>query len=299
MPQISRTVADLTPNTFDPNNSNSQSTWFSYMRTVYSTQHGGIILPPTKTGFMNSWNSQLSGILQCEGNTLEECKNSLSLNVFPFIRYQRTNERNQLKAIAWTRMIMALNMYADVKREFGFSVNHFIDFIGSQRNNSSSFRDTSLHETNFHSETWNREIWKSVFHRRCAIFISNAKLEYLIELSTNGQHVFGYREFWNLIFEIYEQMPVRMRCFQQRPVSNCTIGRTISPTQNITPVEQSIAPVEQNIAQEYMNREDDEEYVPSNQQLVNMIINSDDIPSEIKKQIFEICIAHHMSHPCV
>ncbi len=290
MPHISRTVADLTPNTFDQNNPNSQSTWFSYMRTVYSNQHGGIILPPTKTEFMNSWNLQLSSILQCEGNTLEECKNSLSLNIFPFIR----NARNQLKAIAWTRMIMALNMYADVKREFGFPVNHFVDFIGSQRNNSSSFRETS-----FHSETWNREIWKSVFHRRCAIFISNAKLEHLIELSTNGQHRFDNQEFWNLIFEIYEQMPPRMHCFQQRPVLNCAT-ETISPTQNIAPVEQSIASItNQDIAQEYMNREDDEEYVPNNQQLVDIIVNSEDIPNEIKKQIYEICIAYHMSHPCV
>ncbi len=288
MPRITREIADLTPNTFDPNNSNSQSTWFSYVRTVYSRERGGTILPPTKTEFMREWNSyDPNFVFTVEADTLEECKRALSFNCFPRISYigrlsgSRLTTRN--KAIAWTRMIMAFNMYADVKREFGVLQNNHIDFIGSKRN------DTIIEHT-----------WDTAFHRRCILFISNDKLQQLLELSnycTNSS--IDNEQFWSYIFEIYDNLPTNRR-FRVRIDRNNNNNIAISPPAPApTPAVSSVDNPTHTIAQEYMSRdtEENEEDVPSNHEIAEMIANAENLPSELRKEIYETCMAFHISHP--
>ena len=81
---ISRTISQLTPNTSDPNNPNSQSSWFSYVRTVYSRERLGTVKPPTKTEFMREWNYNIRNnsnhTFTCTGDCLESMKTNLMCN---------------------------------------------------------------------------------------------------------------------------------------------------------------------------------------------------------------------------
>ncbi len=266
MPQISRTISSLVPKTFDSNNPNSQASWFSYIRTVYSRQRGGTILPPTRKGFLNEWPSSPTFVFRCEGDTLEECKNNLSDNNFPPIHCQRRTIAERNKNITWTRMIMAFNMYAEVRKEFRNSTDrqiHKIDFIGSKQ-------DSNCH-------TINTII--NVFNGRKALFLPSDIIQNLITLtatsrlsSYNERDTTYTRRFWNYIFEIYDNI--------------------INP--NVSSVSREV-----NVSQEYMNREDSDniDLNIDNQQIANMILNTEVVlPDDIKKMIYDAYIALSMSH---
>jgi len=198
MPRVPRILRDIAPNTFDPNNTNSQSTWFSYVHTVYSRRYGGTVVPPTKTEFMRIWNCYYQEYeFFYQGETLKECKENLKYNIFPYAVFpsvrHRITARNYTstvqKVIAWTRMIMAFNMYADVCEIFGMQCNK-IDFIGSKTGCNT---------------------WKSMFHQRCVLFINNEKLQEMIELSNNissdsVNSIVNYNKFWQNIFDIYDNL---------------------------------------------------------------------------------------------
>jgi hypothetical protein len=276
----SKILRDLAPNTFDQNNSNSQSTRFSYVRTVYSRQYGGTVVPPTKTEFMRIWNSYDQEYeFFYQGDTLEECKHNLSVNVFPSIRHIITARNYTLakqKAIAWTRMIMAFNMYANILREFNVSQNNYIDFIGSK--------------TGY-------DIWKSMFHRRCVLFINNEKLQEMIELSNNISSIdlhSDHRRFWQNIFDIYDILPINRR-FRTRTIPN---GITII-TQQVPIRTRGSRSSSINTEQEYLSREHEETDLVNldNQQIANMIMNIENpLPDDVKKTIFDTCLALHISH---
>ncbi len=284
MPTIEKTLSNLAPNTFDPNHPSRQSTWFSYVRTVYSREHSGTIVSPTKTEFVRAWNSyDLEFKFRCTGNSLEDMKISLSRNVFPACINLSRRQRVSAETIAFTRIIMAFNMYAEVCKELGITLisNNRIDFIGSKR-----MRDAHI---------------RTMFNNRKIIFINNEKLQSLIESSSTLSHNSCFIErFWNGIFDLYNNVYVSRT------------GRGFTRTQSITmpdnnieipeptpePVVSYVDNPTHSIAQEYIERlEDENEYVPSNHQIAEMILNSSDLPENLKKEIYETCMAFYISHP--
>lgn len=195
MPTLTRTISQLAPNTSDPNNPNSQSSWFSYVRTVYSRQRGGTVIPPTKTEFMREWNSccRSNFNFRSHGETLEEHKAFLESNRFPPLLISSITSgqdlTKELKIATWTRMIMAFNMYADVRRLFHERKSNKVDFISSMGNDYSVNR------------------WESYFQGRCVLFIRDEEIRHMSELIKHYVNI----DFWRHIFHIYESQP---QCFR-------------------------------------------------------------------------------------
>ena len=184
MPFIYKRVTELTGNTFDPNVPNSQSTWFSYVRTVYSPQRGGTIKPPTKTEFMRELrsfnNNEDYMAFACVGDDIEECKRSLSYCAFPeFRRSESVLWRKDLKIATWARMILAFNMYAEVRKRFNMHKCNRVDFIGSTNSSMS--------------------LWEACFHGRCVLYIKDVDINHMMDLIDDNRA----EDFWLRIFEIY------------------------------------------------------------------------------------------------
>jgi hypothetical protein len=267
MPTITKSIEDLAPNI--PFDDNRSSTWFSYVKQVYSRQRGGTVLPPTKTQFKHAWNYHYqSTVFSCYGETLEGCKHSLSNNLFYYTITSHTETMR--KAVAWTKMIMAFNMYAAIRREFGLNLQTHIDFIGSKNNIGNRF-------------------FKTYFRNRRILFISNNILERFIQLSNEDRT----QTFWQLIFEIYDYGNFH-RClsFDVRDYENSRRNLSVETPIVETPVN--------NIEQEYFSRTDDDNTNISidNQNIANMIMRTEnDLPEDLKKMIYETCLALHISHP--
>ncbi len=282
MPHISRTIADLTPNTFDLNNPSTQSTWFSHVRTVYATQHGGIILPPTKEMFMCEWNIyDINNFHTYGGPNLESCKEYLK-NYYHFLSFsispRRTRIENiiKIKVVTWTRMILAFNLYAEFRRAINLSPYNKVDFIGSKRGD--------INSTDF---------WEPHFHGRCVLFISNGKLQHMMYLTESNRTY----DFWQCIFDIYDAQRFDAR-FQYTESENNIIISNIFEEQVTTEQIPIVDNQNYQIAQEYLNNINEEETDVNNQQIANMIMNYESsLPSELRKTIFEYCLAFHISHP--
>lgn len=296
MPTFTRSVAQLSPDTSDPNNSNSQSSWFSYVRTVYSPQRGGTIKPPTKTEFMREWNScWRSGFtFTSRGETLEEHKTSLLGTHFPpfYMSHIRSEDDRwkKLKVVTWTRMVMAFNMYADARKLLNMRPSCRVDFIGSM------------------ADRHNVSRWEDCFHGRCVLYIRDEEIVQMSEMLRDGRT----SDFWRCIFRIYDcqftNINIRINRSHEIPRGTSPVdqsethevSRFIPAVQSQTPAP-SVPRVDNpthSIAQEYLNRTDDEEedIALDNQQIANMIMNTrDPLPDEIKKIIHETCVALHMS----
>ena len=114
----------------------------------------------------------------------------------------------------------------------------------------------------------NRNTWESRFNDRCVLFISDEKLWKMIQLTEEQKA----EEFWECIFEIYDSQH---------------FNATLCPTNNDLIGE---------IAQEYLNRENEEEYIPSNRQIADMIIGLDvSLPADVRKLICELCVTSYIS----
>ena len=271
--EISRTVAQLTPNTVSEHNPRSQSSWFSFIRR-YSRERRGAVIPVTKTEFTRAWNSMRPdfefvcsspasgdiGIVSID-TILNNLKEELKNNVFP--EYQRPH---RVAETAWVRIILAFNMYAEVRRELGLLPNNRIDFLGSTGNACN--------------------IWENRFNGRRVLYVNDNQLIDLVRLIDNGIN----DEAWQLIFNIYESLyPLPISRSPRRLASRRSRGlqfRTVdSPTHSI--------------AQEYLNRTDDNELdiIPDNQQIANMVLQTNNIlPYDLRKMIYETCTALHISH---
>ena len=192
MPALSMGFEHLAPNTFHLNDSSTLSSWFSYVRSIYSPQHGGTVRPPTKTEFMREWNYNIRNnanhTFTCAGDCLTSIKRSLMYSRFPEIRYSDSSTRqsyaDKIKAEAWTRIIAAFNMYAAVRGLMGECGSNYVDFIGSAG------------DSNYFVSGW-----EARFHNRCVLYIKDRHLLSLIELSRQSNML---QEFWCRIFSIYD-----------------------------------------------------------------------------------------------
>lgn len=109
----------------------------------------------------------------------------------------------------------------------------------------------------------NRSNFKKYFNGRNVLFIANNKIRAISDSLENER--FSY--FWDLIFITYDYA---IFCYLQET----------NNLENFTD------------RNEYFSFEND-----NNQQIANMIRHSkNSIPSDIRKQIYEICIAFHISH---
>jgi len=191
MPYVTRTMTDIAPDTFDPLNPNAQSSWFSYVRTVFSRKYEGTVDPPTKTQFMREWDKYNSNSTYVfGGENLESCKEYLKkyCRFLPFMVSSRNTVEfnfNKIKAVTWMRMIVAFNLYAAFRKKIDLLPYNKIDFIGSAGDNNP-----------------NRNSWEPHFHGRCVLFISDEKLWKMIQLTEEDK----ITEFWKCIFEIYDDL---------------------------------------------------------------------------------------------
>jgi hypothetical protein len=191
MTEITKTINDLIPNTTHPNNKNCQASWFSHVRKLSSNYYEGTIEPPTKAPFVNEWSKlDSSFIFTCIGKTFEECKKSLENCSLPEIKAPFIVGFKKIRTITWTRMILALNMYAAVRRQFNCLPCNNVDFIGSAGD-----------------DQFLRDTWEPRFHDRCVLFLSDSKLRHMIELIETNRT----KDFWRCIFDIYEDLDLNNR----------------------------------------------------------------------------------------
>lgn len=257
MPYITRSLYELAPNTSSSSNIRSQSLWFSRVRNEFTRAYGGTVRPPTRTEFMREWNFIPEEYeIRCSGNNLEEYKESLKHFHLPYfhipLQGRESTRYNKIKAATWVRMILAFNMYADVRNLLMLSPDNRIDFIGSSGHdrNSLSIRFSGCY----------------VLH------LLNDILHHMIYLITEGRNA----DFWELIFDIYDNHRTRHNSFRHEQYDN--IINVDSPTHAI--------------AQEYLNRTDDNELeiIPNNQQIADIIMQiKSSIPHNIRKIIYEAC----------
>ncbi len=189
MIEIIKTIDDLAPNTTHPNNKNCQTSWFSHVRKL-SSNYEGTIESPTKAPFVNEWKKlDSSFIFTCIGKTFEECKKSLENCSLPEIQTPfimgGMSDFKKLRTITWTRMILAFNMYATVRRQFNCLPCNNVDFIGSAGD-----------------DHFLRDTWEPHFHNRCVLFLSDSILQHMIELIETKRT----KDFWRCIFDIYENL---------------------------------------------------------------------------------------------
>ncbi len=275
MPHIVKNVSHLIPNIVG-NNNNVSSNWFSYVRTVYSRENGGIVLPPTKREFTRQWyDISLFFELECNGETLDQCKRTLRTCSLPsFYITSSLDMSNKIKAVAWTRMIMAFNMYAEVRKALNLPYNT-IDFIGSSG----------------HTDLWRRH-----FNGRCVLFISNNKINSIINLIDNRI----YTDFWDYIFDIYDNLDFNISNRSNRRTQRRNRPRRSRSQRINTSYVSRVDNPTHSIAQEYMHREEenDIELDINNEQIANMIVSTSDLlPIELRKTIYETCMALNISHP--
>lgn len=248
---LMRTVADLTPNTVDLNNPRSQSSWFYFIRRS-SRQHQGTVAPIKKTEFVRAWNSMDQNFrLTCFGETLHDCKDYLiKLNTLPILpRLPLITE------CAWVRIILALNMYAEVRKNLNIFPNEKIDFIGS---------------ASVSNNYCNRLEYR--FHNRRILYIDDTLLIDLIRLVANN----SYFHFWECIFDIYDNLYHPLSSQRQR--CHSIYNSANIPNHPIT------------------NENEEENINLSNQQIANMILRTRNIlPYNLRKTIYETCIAFHIS----
>ncbi len=286
MPIISRMIKQLRPSVLSSNLAsfnNNQSAQFSQVRTVMTPQYQGTILPPTQTQFINAWSRHNPNyILTCSGETLEEMKQSLRLcnfsSNFLSVSSIGTRSYNNLKALTWTRMVMAFNLYSIVKG--ALDIEFFdpkVDFITTCMNHG-----------------LNKTYWERRFRIRSVLFIPNEKLHNLIYLT----EINNINEFWDHIFELYDNLFFVHS--QTRPNfvrSSSSTRRNINVRRRM---QNNVNNPNHSVAIEYLNRDiDDEINVISNNQQAAMIIRQINtmLPIELRKAIYETCMALHISHP--
>ena len=293
MPSFQRTIFDLRPNTSAPNNTNSRSTWFSYVRTAYSRRYGGTVIPPTMTQFMYELNNlQQTFSFRTEGGPDEAC-NTLRRNIFPSLPFRRQRSRTawqeKLKIITWVRMVLAFNYYAKLRASYHLSPSHNVDFIGSAS-------DTNIH----------RNCWEPRFHGRCVLYIADSKLTHMIELVSSERT----EDFWQCIINLYDEQVFVHRLQHPRYDYNVVTR----DSQNRTTPESSPAPATRMppsrtgtvdnpgtpAAQEYLSREEDavDDMIPDNQQIAAMLARTENLLSrDFRKTLYDMCIAAQMSYP--
>jgi hypothetical protein len=96
-----------------------------------SKQKNGTIVPPTRNEFMEIWNQYNSRPIKAHGYGIDELKQNLKTNCF-----QPINDDKKIKTITWTRMIIAFNIYAFIRRTINLYPFFNINLIGSAENNT-------------------------------------------------------------------------------------------------------------------------------------------------------------------
>lgn len=264
MPTITKCVSSLIRIPYD--NIQLDRAFFSNLHNANRRQNGCTVFAPTVGKFACIWNlfDQQHDFV-CSGDDIESCKQSLCDNVFPLFRGTLTTDNifEHAKNIAWVRMVLALNMYADVRRHFSLQPYGRVDIVLSS--GSSRF--------NYHRY----EIRQSMYNVYRVLYAENSKLSSLGSLTKV--------EFWRRIFEIYDDQTSnhQRENLNRRNVENAPI------------VEEVLISA---IAQEYLNRDENVvNIIPNNKQIAGMIAQIDDLPVEIRKSIYDTCIAFYISHP--
>ena len=273
------TIEELKPNTIPTNNVGSQSTWFSYVRYTYSREFGGTILPPTMTKFFQAWHDtdQSFRFSTCSSD-FTEAKQELSRNSFPVIRHLQRGQK--FKHGVWVRMVAAFNAYAKLREAFGKTPSHGVDFIGLAGNNYC-----------------NRNRWRPRFHGRCVLHIADELLENMFEAIRDNR----LTDFWTKIFNLYDnqylrsqlQFPAYIRNNNNNPFSS---RHSSANSTRSTAVDNPTSP----ISQEYLTRTENvsEDFIPDNQQVAAMLTQiANPIPRDVRKIIYDMCIAAQMSEP--
>lgn len=318
MPTITKTLSSLTPVAFDSENRDNLSTWFSYVRRVYSLERNGTVIPPTKSEFFKAWNyiyPQYS--LSFSGENLEEQKQSLSHCQLPTFgrylipRYATEEQREKrIRAITWAKLIIALNAYVQLKRENGYYNILPVDFIGSAG-------DRALRRNNYDAR----------FNGKIVLHLQDSILNRFIEITKERLNCYNSagdidQAFWNYIFEVVDNniqfthgISRRVRRTRQNllyyyhnapttthytpAVVENDIQEIVTPGITIHIPVSAVDNPSHEIAREYLDREteEDEDFIPSNQQIAQMIANTSVIlPEDIRKTVYEACVAFHMSH---
>lgn len=240
MPFISRTTAALKPDIFNIPN---QSDIFTRVYVLSLSEYAGTILPPTDI-IITEWNSiNQDFMFSCTGVNIEECKLSLETNWFPCIFSELgieisdpVSDPNKIKVVTWTRMIMAFNMYAYVRKHFNSPPYNKIDLIGSKINTIP-----------------NRSKLRNQFDNVNVLYIPDDILHEFIENTKYGRII----NFWRLIFDTYD-----------------------------------------NQIDIYDNLFINEHPIPDNWKIANMILQSECLlPHNVRKMIYDVCMAFHISHP--
>lgn len=282
-------------------NRRNHSAWFSYIRNC-SARCQGHVVPPTKSEFFKALNAINPTLFRItiNGNNFEEQKEELSQIYLPDNLYtiprHATEEQKEKRMIAmtWIKMIIAFNAYIKLKRMHGYINVLPIDFIGS------------IHNT--HS---NRNMYKLQLSNRFIFYLQDSKINDLIELnrmissSTENNRFDQNVYFWVKCFDIIDNIIHSYSLHRRMRRRGIYIRYSYSyePPQNgaaIVQEQYTNIPLVDNpnheIAREYLNREEDEEFIPNNQQIARIIENMNQtLPEEIRRIINEACTLY-LSH---
>lgn len=123
---------------------------------------------------------------QTAGDTFKKSLYDLRANVFPNKLFDQKND-NKRKIFTWIRMIIAFNMYAEIRNHFRLHPYNRIDFIGS-------IKDTVRFDVHIYYA-----YWKRYFIGRRVMFIEDKILLKMINFVKNGDTDL----FWDKIFSMY------------------------------------------------------------------------------------------------
>ncbi len=218
------------------------------------------IIPPTKIELINELNQYHNYYpFIATGETLHECKQSLREVYFPTYclssNMTTIDIQKKVKTVTWARMILAFNMYAELRKTFMARPYNYIDFIGSKRDELQTD-------------------WTPRLNNLCFLHIKDSQLNCMIELtelSCSNEYEDSEALFWDCIFDIYENLHYDSRFITTR----------VSSTNSVY------------VEQEYMNRSEDKlNIIIDNNKIASMIMKLEcDLPFELKKTIYETCAA--------
>jgi len=195
MPQIQKNIENLRPIT------DNQYNLFSLVTNTSIIEHDALVIPITKEQFFNEWNLYpiKYKIFYTFGDTLEQCKNRLrentfarhelsyTDNIYEKIQSLTLSQYQKMKTVTWVRMIIAFNMYAEVRKAFHLNPYDKIDLIGS----------TGIKPNKYYNNCLNNNI----------LYINDNTLDNIKTYTIYEKN----RLFWDCIFDIYDNVVVGIR----------------------------------------------------------------------------------------
>lgn len=263
MPNITRTFFDLFPNIADTNE-NRISNWFSYIKNVYSPRYGSTITPPTKLQFMTEWrrisNSNNPLVFHCNGDNVIDLKSHLKC-YSSICTFQGIPTRYD--SIDQNTINKA---WVRIIAAFNMYAD-ICQVVGYRKCNRIDFIG-SAGNNDPHAN-----IWIPKFNNRCVLFLSDDAINYLIARIIRYDHI----NFWFTIFDIYNT-----QIFNPRFSSNSRPLIQNNPTPHSA--SNSIR----------LNSQKN----PINNEIIEIINNMETpLPKNIRKFIYDACIASYISHP--